>query len=219
MDRSPTIYSGQGPAIPLTARRTLLSAELTFSGKQVFSQATARIHGSVYFTDESGAAAQPMQGVNVVARWIDPATNQLSGTAVASSISGFLFCGNAGNIITGFLDSTGQNLNRFGSNDTTLEGFFDLAGLQIPNGASTAQYQLSIESVDPLRSTHTGPYGATSQVQPSGSAQPIVVTVSLGGGYCAKCSHARERTAGTAMVWRDQLHVSRAFANFRRLGR
>ena len=153
----------------------------SFSGKQVFSQATARIHGSVYFTDESGAAAQPMQGVNVVARWIDPATNRPSGTAVASSISGFLFCGNAGNIITGFLDSTGQNLNSFGSNDTTLEGFFDLAGLPIPNGASTAQYQLSIESVDPLWSTHTGPYGATSQVQPSGSAQPIVVTVSLGG--------------------------------------
>lgn len=122
-----------------------------------------------------------MQGVNVVARWIDPSTGQPSGTAVASSISGFLFCGNAGNIITGLVDSTGQNFNRFGSNEPTLEGFFDLAGLQIPNGATSAQYQLSIEAVDPLWSTHAGPYGSTSQVQPSGSAQPILLTVTLGG--------------------------------------
>ncbi|MCU1271614.1 MAG: putative lipoprotein [Acidobacteriaceae bacterium] len=152
-----------------------------FPGKRVFSQVTARIHGSVYFADTNGAAAQPMQGVNVVARWIDPATNKPSGSAVATSISGFLFCGNAGNMISGFLDSTGQNFNRFGSGDTTLEGFFDLAGLQIPNGASSAQYQLSIEAVDPLWSTHAGPYGSASQVQPSGSAQPLLITVTLGG--------------------------------------
>jgi hypothetical protein len=152
-----------------------------FPGKKVFPQTTARIHGSVYFTDASGTAAQPMQGVNVVARWIDPATNQPSGTVVASSISGFLFCGNAGNEVTGFLDSTGQNFNRFGSNDTSLEGFFDLAGLQIPNGATSAQYQLAVEAVDPLWSTHVGPYGSTSQVAPSGSSQPFLVTVTLGG--------------------------------------
>ena len=152
-----------------------------FPGKKVFSQITARIHGSVFFTDENGGAAQPMQGVNVVARWIDPATGQPSGTAVASSISGFLFCGNAGNIITGLLDSAGQNFNRFGSNDPGLEGFFDLAGLQIPNGATSAQYQLAVEAIDPLWSTNAGPYGSASQVQPSGSAQPVLLTVTLGG--------------------------------------
>jgi IPT/TIG domain len=152
-----------------------------FPGKKVFSQVTARIHGSVYFTDANGAAGQPMQGVNVVARWIDPSTNQPSGLAVASSISGFLFCGNAGNVITGFLDITGQNFNRFGSSDPIFEGFFDLAGLQIPNGATSAQYQLTVEAVDPLWSTHAGPYGFASQVTPSGSAQPILMTVTLGG--------------------------------------
>ena len=152
----------------------------TYPGKKVFSQTTARIHGSVYFTEPSGAAAQPMQGVNVVARWIDPSTNQPSGTAVASSISGFLFCGNAGNVITGLLDNTGENFNRFGSNDATLEGFFDLAGLQIPNGATSAQFQLSVEAVDPLWSTNAGPYGSTSQVAPSGFSQPILLTVALG---------------------------------------
>ncbi|MGH9517972.1 MAG: IPT/TIG domain-containing protein [Terriglobales bacterium] len=152
-----------------------------FPEKKVFSQVTARIHGGVYFTDANGAAAQPMQGVNVVARWIDPSTGQPSGTAVASSISGYLFCGNAGNIITGLLDGTGQNFNRFGSNDPSLEGLFDLAGLQIPNGASSAQYQLAVEAIDPLWSTQAGPYGSASQVQPSGSAQPILVTVALDG--------------------------------------
>jgi hypothetical protein len=152
-----------------------------FPGKKAFSQTTARIHGSVYFSHSSGAAAQPMQGVNVVARWIDPSTGQPSGTAVASSISGFLFCGNAGNLITGLMDSTGQSFNRFGSNNAALEGFFDLAGLQIPNGATSAQYQFTVEAVDPLWSAQAGPYGSSSQVQPSGSAQPIVLTVTLGG--------------------------------------
>ncbi|HJT72281.1 MAG TPA: IPT/TIG domain-containing protein, partial [Terriglobales bacterium] len=70
---------------------------------------------------------------------------------------------------------------RFGSNDSAVEGFFDLAGLSVPNGASSAQYQLSVEAVDPLWSTHAGPYGSTSQVQPSGTAQQITVTVALGG--------------------------------------
>lgn len=131
-----------------------------------------------------------MQGVNVVARWIDPSTNQRSGAAVVTSISGLLFCGNAGKIITGFLDSTGLNFNRFGSSDTTLEGFFDLAGLQVPNGASSAQYQISVEPVDPLWSARAGPYGSSSQVHPSGSMNPILVTVTLGGRYRPRCADA-----------------------------
>ena len=128
-----------------------------FPGKQIFSQATARIHGSVYFTDASGAAAQPMQGVNVVARWIDPATHQPSGAVAVSSVSGFSFVGNAGNVITGYTDATGLNFDRFGSDDQTLEGFFDLAGLQIPNGATRAQYQISVER---YRSAVVGECGA-----------------------------------------------------------
>ncbi len=152
-----------------------------FVGKQIFAQTTARIHGSLFFTDGTGLAGQHMQGVNVVARWIDPATRLPSGAAVVSAISGFLFSGNAGNVVTGYIDSSGQNFDRFGSDDTTLEGFFDLAGLQIPSGATSAQYQLRVEAVDPLWSGSAGPYGSTSQVQPSGSAQPVLVTVTLGG--------------------------------------
>src|SRR5437879_10914440 len=89
-----------------------------------------------------------MQGVNVVARWIDPASGQPSGASVATSVSGFLFHGNAGNPATGFTDSTGQRFDRFGSDDPAIEGFFDLAGLEIPNGTSRAQYQLTVEQVD-----------------------------------------------------------------------
>ena len=45
-----------------------------FPGKHLFFENTIRIHGSVYFADAAGQAAQPMQGVNVVARWVDPTT-------------------------------------------------------------------------------------------------------------------------------------------------
>ncbi len=151
-----------------------------FPGKQILAQQTARIHGSVYFSRGSGLSAQPMQGVNVVARWVDPATGQASRNLVASSISGFLFAGNAGNLISGFSDSNGQNFNRFGSDDVTLEGFFDLAGLPIPT-RSSAQYQLTIEPLDPLWSENVGPYGSTAQVNPSGTFNPISINVTLGG--------------------------------------
>jgi len=142
--------------------------------------ATARIYGSVYFVDRLGKIAQPMQGVNVVARWIDPSTNLPSDEYGASSVSGFFFTGNAGNPITGLSDPLGNLYNEFGSSDQTLEGFFDLGGLPIPNGASTAQYQLSVEALDPLWSAGVCPYDP-SQVAPSGAFQPIVVTVGAGG--------------------------------------
>ncbi len=141
---------------------------------------TARIYGSVYFVDHTGAAAQPMQGVNVVAQWIDPATNLPSHEYEAASVSGFLFTGNAGNPITGLSDPLGNPYSEFGSSDQTLEGFFDLGGLPIPNNASSAQYQLTMEAVDPTWSAGVCPYDYF-QVAPSGAIQPIVVTVSTGG--------------------------------------
>jgi len=152
----------------------------SFPGTQVFSAATARIFGNVYFSTASGQAGQGMQGVNVVARLIDPTTGQPSRAYAAASVSGFLFAGNVGNTVTGFDDPTGLPFNRYGSNDTTVEGFFDLGGLQLPNGASSGQYQLTVEAIDPLWSMTVGPYEPW-QVQPSGSAQPIIVNVTLGG--------------------------------------
>ena len=146
------------------------------------STTTARIHGSVYFVNHQGSIAQPMQGVSVVARWIDPSTSLPSHKYAATSVSGFLFTGNTGNPITGWNDPLGNPYSEFGSSDQTLEGFFDLGGLPIPNGASTAQYQLAIEALDPLWSAGVGPY-ESSQVTPSGTPQPIVVIVAAGGDF------------------------------------
>src|SRR5712671_4856227 len=143
---------------------------------------TARIHGTVYFVDHRGSPAQPMQGVNVFARWLDPSTGLPSHRYVVSSVSGFLFTGNAGNPVTGWSDPLGNLYSEFGSSDQTLEGFFDLGGLPIPNGASTAQYQLAVERLDPLLSAGVSPYEGF-QVAPSGASQPVVVTVSAGGDF------------------------------------
>ena len=143
---------------------------------------TARIYGSVYFENHMNQEAQPMQGVNVIARWIDPSTGLPSDQYSASSVSGFLFTGNAGNPITGLADPLGNPYSEFGSDDQNVEGFFDLGELPIPNGASTAQYQLSIEAVNSTWSAGVCPYDFF-QVVPSGTFAPIVVTVSAGGEF------------------------------------
>jgi hypothetical protein len=81
--------------------------------------------------DATGQPAQPMQGVNVTARWIDPITGLPSRTYAAASVSGFLFRSYAGNPVNGPNYGTGQPFDRFGSDDTAVEGAFDLAGLEI----------------------------------------------------------------------------------------
>ncbi len=146
------------------------------------SSSVARIYGTVYFIDHSGGPGQPMQGINVYARWIDPSTGLPNDQYGASSVSGFLFTGNAGNPVTGWYDPLGDAYSEFGSSDQTLEGFFDLGGLPIPNGLSTAEYQLSVEAVDPLWSAGVGPY-QPSQVVPSGTFVPMTVTVTAGGEF------------------------------------
>jgi hypothetical protein len=55
-----------------------------------------------------------------------------------------------------------------------VKGSFDLVGLEIPDGASSAQYQLSVEPLDPLWSQAVGPYGPW-QVALTGTLQPLVV--------------------------------------------
>ncbi len=140
-------------------------------------QPAGRVYGSVYFTNATGGAAQQMQGVNVVARLM--VSGQPSRQYVATSVSGFSFCGNAGNIIDGYLDGNGLRYDRWGSNDPSLEGFFDLGELMIPAGQSIAEYQLSVETLDPYWSLGAESY-APMQVALSGSFAPVVVTVSNG---------------------------------------
>lgn len=150
-----------------------------FIGKHLFADTTGRIHGSVWFTDPNGNPIQAMQGVNVVARWVDPVSHQVSRQYVRSSVSGFLFSGNAGNVVTGFTDAGGNRWDRFGSNDAALEGAFDLAGLVFPDGTNVATYQLTVEAVDLTWSQLLEPYGPW-QVLPSGVAAPVLVTVARG---------------------------------------
>ena len=154
--------------------------QVNFPGKSVFAQTTARIHGVVRFPDSNGVSGQGMQGVNIVARWIDPVSLQPSRTYVATAVSGFLYRGNAGNPVTGFADPAGNPYNQWGSDDSMLQGFFDLAGLEFPDGSLNTSYELTIERVDPLLSFAVGPY-APLQVQPSGAWIPLVVSVSAGG--------------------------------------
>ena len=154
----------------------------SFPGKQIFHDNTISFSGLIRFVDANGQPAQPMQGVNVLARWIDPNTGAASSTFVASSVSGFLFRGNGGNPVTGYIDNLGQPTDRFGSDDPTLEGYFELSGLEIPDGSTQASYQITLAPVDPLLSQSVGPYQPW-QVQPSGSPHPLTVTVSKGGSF------------------------------------
>ncbi|MGB6385577.1 MAG: hypothetical protein WBD25_14885 [Terriglobales bacterium] len=140
-------------------------------------QPSGGIYGSVYFTDAFGNALQQMQGVNVVARLM--VAGVPSRQYVATSVSGFSFCGNAGNIIDGYLDGTGLRYDRWGSNDPSLEGYFNLGQLTIPTGQNIAEYQLSVEALDPNWSLGVEPYAPT-QVTPSGSFAPVVVTITNG---------------------------------------
>lgn len=152
-----------------------------FPGKTLFYENTARIEGSVRFPAWNGSTGQGMQGVNVIARMIDPVTGLPSHKYSASCVSGFLFRGDAGNPITGYTDNSGERQDRFGSNNTSLEGYFDLAGLQFPAGYSTVQYQLSVESVNSLYNSalSVGPY-IEGSIPMSGSFTPLTVTVSKG---------------------------------------
>ena len=85
------------------------------------------------------------------------------------------------NPITGFVRSSGERYDHFGSNAPGFEGFFDLAGLPFPDGAPTANYQITIEPVDPLCTQLSGvhPY-VDGQVALSGTWAPWTVTVNPG---------------------------------------
>ncbi len=161
-------------ALPKLDDATALARLYPASGN---SQATGRVWGSVYFTDAAGIAVQPMQGVNVVARLL--VGGLPSSQYVVTSVSGFLFHGNAGNIINGYVDAKGHRFDRWGSNDGELEGFYDLGQLMIPVGQTIAEYQLSVEALDANWSLGVEPY-APGQVAPSGTFAPVVVTVVSG---------------------------------------
>jgi len=139
----------------------------SLTGKVLTASATISVQGTIQFPRGQG-----MQGVNVVLRPVLNGAPDVRYTATA--VSGVFFQGNAGNSVTGAMDASGNSLNRFGSDDTLLEGFFDLSGVPLPPGVTSADYQLTFESVNPLYvgAISVGPY-TTGQTEPSGT-MPII---------------------------------------------
>jgi hypothetical protein len=147
----------------------------SFPGKTITASATISVQGTIQFPRGQG-----MQGVNVV---LQPLVNGVPDVRyTATAVSGVSFQGNAGNPVTGASDANGNALNRFGSDDPALEGFFDLSGVPLPPGVTTSEYQLTFEPINPLdtQGSSVGPY-TTGQVTPSGT-MPTMALGSLGAG-------------------------------------
>ncbi|MBV8629798.1 MAG: IPT/TIG domain-containing protein [Silvibacterium sp.] len=140
------------------ARKKILTAPNTIS-----------VQGRIQFRRGQG-----MQGVNVVLRPMIPGTDLPDVRYTVTAVSGAYFLRNSGNPVAGTTDSQGMPLNRFGSDDETLEGFFDLSGVPLPPNQTSADYQLTFEPVDPLNTGNfsVGPY-VTGQVSPSGTMPTI----------------------------------------------
>lgn len=141
------------------------SANLTLlAGKTLTAAGTASIHGTLRF-----ASGQGMQGVNVIARPIIPGVGLADDRYSASSVSGFLFTGNQGNPINGVV-------SEFGSTDATVEGSYDITGILLPPGETQADYQITLEPVNPLYTgtESVGPYVLGSPT-PSGTMPSIIV--------------------------------------------
>lgn len=147
----------------------------SFPAKTITASATISVQGTIQFPDGQG-----MQGVNVVLQPLVNGAPDLRYTA--SAVSGAYFQGNVGNSITGSTDANGDLLDRFGSDDTSLEGFFDLSGVPLPPGVTASQYQLTFEALNPLYTGNVsvGPY-TNGQVAPSGT-MPVVALGTLSAG-------------------------------------
>jgi hypothetical protein len=155
----------------------IIAANLTsFPSKQLTASNTISLQGTVSFSSGYG-----MQGVNVVARPLDANGNPLYQYTV-TAVSGALFSGNHGNRVTGLTDSSDNLLTMWGSSDPSLQGFFDLRGIPLPPGVTSAAYQVSLEAIDPLYilTNSVGPY-TQGQVTPSGTL-PTVTLPSLSAG-------------------------------------
>ncbi len=155
-------------------------------GKTVTASATLTVQGSVLFRNGQG-----MQGVNVVLTPLNATANgdveDLRYTVTA--VSGTYFCVNGGNPVSGPTDPQGNAYGRFGTDDTTKQGWFTLSGVPLPPGVSSARYRISIEPVNRVYTgpSSVGPYGQwlnrqytgpetvgayrVSQVAPSGAMQ------------------------------------------------
>jgi hypothetical protein len=149
----------------------------SFAGKQLTAAATISVQGTIHFRNGQG-----MQGVNVVLRPLKQGSGTPDIRYTVTAVSGSLFQGAAANPVNGPNDSQGNPLNKYGSDDTSLEGWFDLSGVPLPIGSTIADYQLSFEPLNPLYATgySVGPY-TQGQVTPSGT-MPVITLYGLRAG-------------------------------------
>lgn len=188
----------------------------SFPGKQITAASTVSMRGTINFRTGAG-----MQGVNVVARPLDSNGNPLYQYTV-TAVSGALFSGNRGNPITGWVDQNANPLAMWGSNDPTLQGSFDLSGIPLPPGMTSASYQVTFEAINPLYmlTESVGPYvdgsptpsGTTPVLLvpnlAAGSAQTLTVTVAdsaAGGSSDAIASAAAPRILAPSGLWCGRL--------------
>ncbi|HEU5351624.1 MAG TPA: IPT/TIG domain-containing protein [Terracidiphilus sp.] len=150
---------------------------LSFPGKELTAANTVSITGTLNFRRGTG-----MQGVNVVARPLDSSGKPMYQYTV-TFVSGAYFCGKHGNPVTGWTDSRGNLLTRWGSNDPEVQGSFNLSGMPLPPGMSSATYQVTFEPVNALYmlTESVGPYVDGSPT-PSGAMPTLTVdNLSAGG--------------------------------------
>ena len=148
----------------------------SFPGKKLTAANTVSIAGTLSFSGGTG-----MQGVNVVARPLDANGNPLYAYTV-TAVSGALFSGNHGNPIAGWTNANGVLLSQWGSNDPSMQGWFDLSGMPLPPGMTTATYQITFEPINPLYILEdtVGPYVDGSPT-PSGT-MPVLTQANLSAG-------------------------------------
>ena len=99
-----------------------------FPGKTLTAGNTVSMDGTIAFRSGVG-----MQGVNVVVRPLDGNGNPLNAYTV-TAVSGAYFSGKHSNAVNGSDDEDGVRLSRWGSNDLTLQGYFDLRYMPLPPG-------------------------------------------------------------------------------------
>jgi len=164
----------------------------SFLGKQLTAANTISIQGTVAFRTGVG-----MQGVNVVALPLDANGNPLYQYAV-TAVTGANFSGNHGNPVTGFSDQNGVLYSQWGSSDPSLQGSFNLSGIPLPPGVTSANYQITFESINPLfiLQDSVGPYAA-GHVTPSGTLSSISLSnLSAGSSQSLSVSVANSATGG-----------------------
>jgi hypothetical protein len=163
-----------------------------FPGKELTAPSTISIQGTVSFRTGYG-----MQGVNVVARPLDSNGNPLYQYTV-TAVTGALFNGNHGNPVTGWDDANGNLLTNWGSDEPSVQGSFDLSGIPLPPGVSTANYQVTFEVINPLYilENSVGPY-TQGQAAPSGTLNAIALTnLSAGSTQTLTVSSANSEVGG-----------------------